>query len=68
MFTFEVSLQSKQCAARCGVLKSRGNTLNTPSVFLDTQSGLPTFLTIQQISKANLPHHGYVLDLGDMYL
>lgn len=65
MFTFQVS-QCQHSNARCGVLKSRGNTLNTPCVFLDTQSALPTFLSIEQLAKANLPKHGYVIDLGNM--
>lgn len=66
MFSFETSFQSQQSNARCGVLKSRGNALNTPCVFLDTQAALPTFLSLEQLSKANLPQHGYVLDLGNM--
>ena len=66
MFSFQVSLQSQQSAARLGVLNSRGNTLTTPCVFLDTQSALPTFLSLEQLSKANLPAHGYVVDLGNM--
>ncbi len=60
--------ESKQGNGRCGTITSRKNTLNTPCVFLDTQGGLPTFLTTQQLKKANLPKHGYVVDLGNMLI
>merc|ERR1712228_238727 len=67
MSSFEVTFESKECLARCGVLKSRGNTLNTPCVFIDTQFGFPTFLSVQQLKKANLPPHGLHIDLGNIF-
>eukprot|EP01084_Bolivina_argentea_P240603 404148_1 len=67
MASLDISFESKKCNARCGILKSRGNTLTTPCVFVDTQYGLPTFLTIEQLKKANLPKHGYVIDLGNIF-
>ena len=63
---FEITFQGKQSAGRCGILKSRGNIVDTPCCFLDTQKGLPTFCSLNQLSKAKLPPHGYVLDLGDI--
>ena len=65
-FDFKVTVESKECSARCGVLKSRGNTLKTPCVFVDTQYGLPTFLSIQQLKRAKFPPHGFHIDLGNM--
>ena len=63
---FKVSKTSNICRARTGTIKSRGNTLNTPCILLDTVSGLPTYLTPNQVRMANLPKHGYCINISDL--
>lgn len=70
MTSFQLGTESNWSSARTGVLRTQNKpkefALPTPCILLSTRSGLPCYLSPEQVKRAQLPKHGYVIDISDL--